>query len=74
MGFCKDCQFWQEAFKRGSLRFGTCDHPLVPDKVLMDKDDESDADEKVIHTDGYFGCVYFTPEHGNVVTKINIKE
>lgn len=66
--FCKDCQFWLFAYHSGSEKFGTCDHPMVEAKVVLDKEYDGEA---VIHTESTFGCMYFTPEHGNVITKID---
>lgn len=65
--FCKDCQFWLFAYESLGEKFGTCDNPLMECAVQIDK--ESD-DEFVIHTEAYFGCIHFTPVHGNVVTKL----
>jgi hypothetical protein len=40
---------------------------MVEAKVIID----SEQSECVIHTEAYFGCKYFIPIHGNVVTKID---
>lgn len=70
LGKCEDCEFWEFSFKREYDRFGLCDHPLLADKLLIDVDDERDADEKAIHTDSHFGCIEFTRKGGNVVTRL----
>jgi hypothetical protein len=69
--FCKDCQFWLFAYVSIGERFGTCDHPMVEAKVIIDRERE---EEYVIHTESTFGCMYHTPVHGNVATKINEDE
>lgn len=65
---CKDCQFWLYVYESLGERFGTCDHPIVEGKIVVDKEYDG---ELVIHTEATFGCLYFTPLHGNVVTKTN---
>ena len=68
MAFCKDCQFWLFVYENMEGKIGTCDHPLVEGKITLDQ--ERDGDEFVIHTEQYFGCIYHTPLHGNVITKL----
>jgi hypothetical protein len=67
--FCKTCQFWLPAFERDK-KFGTCDHPTVDGLILVDKEHDAHSENTVIHTEETFGCVYHTPNHGNVVTKL----
>lgn len=65
--FCKDCQHWLCSYENVDGKFGTCDHPLVEDKIIMDMER---GGEEVIHTHEDFGCIYHTPLHGNVVSKL----
>jgi hypothetical protein len=40
---------------------------MVEAKVILEGEDG----DSVIHTEATFGCMYHTPIHGNVVTKID---
>jgi hypothetical protein len=64
--FCKSCQHWIHRYVSCDGLFGTCEHPLVEDKVILDALQE----EGVIHTHELFGCIYHVPMHGTVVTKL----
>jgi len=68
--FCQDCQFWIYAYGEKFEQFGTCDYPCMEDKLHIDLDVEAKAEEKVIHTHAFFGCLYFTAKHGNVVAHL----
>ena len=63
---CEDCESWKFAYTNLGEKFGTCEDPNVEGMVILDPD----IDEYVIHTDAKFGCIYHTPLHGNVVTRI----
>jgi hypothetical protein len=67
MKFCKYCEFWLYTYESSGEKFGTCDHPLVEGKVVLEKEYDG---EIVIHTESRFGCIYHSPLHGNVVTKL----
>jgi len=66
---CKTCQFWLLAFSRDK-QYGTCDNPIVEGKVLVDKNHDTFSEDTVLHTSEHFGCIYHSPVHNNVVTKI----
>lgn len=70
MPFCKACIHWSEVFKRMDKTFGECSNVLLTDKVIVDKEDDLYRDEKALYTEQRFGCIYFTPISGNVITEI----
>lgn len=63
--FCQYCEFWLYAYENFEGKYGTCDHPLIEEKIIVDSDEE-----RVLHTHHQFGCIYHSPLHGNVVTKL----
>lgn len=69
--YCGGCYYWLYAYESHDEKIGTCDHSLVEAKVLLEKEYDG---EIVIHTEQYFGCIYFTPKHGNVVTRIDVDD
>lgn len=67
---CETCLHWAHTFTRSDEKFGECDHPSVDGKILIDKDHDVYDEETIIHTSANFGCIYHTPLHENVVTKL----
>lgn len=58
--FCKYCQFWKspDADRRGES-MGLCDNVMVASQVHMEKRESYTIVEKVIFTEGNFGCIYW---------------
>lgn len=69
--FCRDCQCWLYVYDSCFEKFGTCDNVLVEGQVVLEKEYDG---EIVIHTEEFFGCVHFTPKHGNVITSIDLDD
>jgi hypothetical protein len=53
-------------------KFGRCDCPLVETSLAVDTEGPLGYkdEECVIFTLQDFGCIQFTPKHGNIVTKL----
>lgn len=62
--------YWGETFTRSDKVFGECTNVLLTDKIIVDKEDDLYRDEKALYTEQRFGCIYFTPISGNVITEI----
>jgi hypothetical protein len=70
---CETCSCWLFSFERESKKFGVCDNTIVDGRILVDREHDVYEQETVIHTEQNFGCIYHTPLHGNVVTKIDLE-
>lgn len=65
--FCKNCIHWQFTYKSLNEKFGLCNHPTIMYKVKIDRSD--DNDEKTIHTESHFSCIYHAVSD-NVIIKL----
>lgn len=66
--FCKRCIFWAETYRSATRVMGTCASVEAINSIEKDSEDSA---EGVLHTEQWFGCIFFRANSMNVV---NIKE